>query len=153
MNKRTPTCSLSRPEASRRIRLKKVSAHQRWLTQAAPVLLQLNPGILDYTVSVGKYISNTLKVSPQQQLTSLLSLCTWSSVEPWHTMLASSCMSLHRNCADMHFTQRPFCSPTGDVRTLKTVSQRNTETQTDIIHYGKRLPQLMACKRTPHNSP
>ena len=59
MNKRTPTCSLARPEASRRIRLKKTCSHQLWFTQGAPVLLQLSPGILDYTEGVGEKKKNT----------------------------------------------------------------------------------------------
>lgn len=68
--------SLTRPGASRRIKLKRASSHQPWLTQGAPVLLQLSFCILDYTEAVGKY-SNILKVYASHWLAPLWCLCCW----------------------------------------------------------------------------
>lgn len=142
MNKRTPTCSLTRPGASRQIRLTKASSHQLWLTWGGPVMLQSSPCILDYTEGLGKknkiYAKSACQ-SLQRWLTLLWRLCSWCTDTlkqgteycpqdgEWPAWLLYG-YELHTAV---------ILSPTGNHWTLQTVSLRDVETKSGIIYFVK----------------
>lgn len=105
--------SLIRPRASRRIKLKRASSHQPWLTMQ----LQLSFCILDYIEAVGKY-RNILKVFASHWLSPPWWFCCWPA-DPWTRGRIWPPQLKYGYCADMQFTKQSFCLPQASLRLFK----------------------------------